>query len=199
MLICYVLLQRVGLDWIIIKSKAGENTWDTKGKEMALTNCPECKTEISDKAATCPKCGHPMQVIPASAPQKEKPKWGLLKGFLMVLGVLFLGFIGLGLWTNANKAKNNTVEKPALPIEVGYRKALLARGLVATFKNDSNRNLSILATFENPTMHQKKSFRLDLAPGGSSEFGHLEGWNFESGDLITLEHNDYSSWKGKFP
>src|SRR4030042_1719745 len=27
---------------------------------MALTNCPECRHEVSDKATTCPGCGHPL-------------------------------------------------------------------------------------------------------------------------------------------
>lgn len=27
---------------------------------MALTKCPECQTEISDKAANCPKCAYPL-------------------------------------------------------------------------------------------------------------------------------------------
>ena len=45
---------------------------------MPLINCPECGTEVSDKAAACPNCAHPintalvqqqpMQVAPASAP-----------------------------------------------------------------------------------------------------------------------------------
>lgn len=29
---------------------------------MALINCPECGQQISDKAQTCPICGHPMEV-----------------------------------------------------------------------------------------------------------------------------------------
>lgn len=31
------------------------------GNKMALIICPECNKEISDKAITCPHCGHPMQ------------------------------------------------------------------------------------------------------------------------------------------
>ena len=27
---------------------------------MALINCPECAKQISDKAGSCPHCGHPM-------------------------------------------------------------------------------------------------------------------------------------------
>jgi len=29
---------------------------------MALVKCPECGNNISDKAKSCPKCGHPMGV-----------------------------------------------------------------------------------------------------------------------------------------
>lgn len=28
---------------------------------MALTNCPECRTEVSDKADKCPKCAYPLK------------------------------------------------------------------------------------------------------------------------------------------
>ena len=28
---------------------------------MALINCPECGKQISDKAASCPDCGYPLQ------------------------------------------------------------------------------------------------------------------------------------------
>lgn len=28
---------------------------------MALINCPECDTSISDKAENCPKCAYPLQ------------------------------------------------------------------------------------------------------------------------------------------
>jgi hypothetical protein len=28
---------------------------------MALTNCPECSRQVSDQAATCPGCGHPLR------------------------------------------------------------------------------------------------------------------------------------------
>jgi hypothetical protein len=30
---------------------------------MALINCPECDSKISDKAITCPKCGYPIKPI----------------------------------------------------------------------------------------------------------------------------------------
>lgn len=34
---------------------------------MALIKCPECGTEVSDKAAACPKCAYPIK----QSPQKQ--------------------------------------------------------------------------------------------------------------------------------
>jgi hypothetical protein len=40
---------------------------------LALIPCPECKTEISDKAFTCPKCGCPVAASPAPGPVADHP------------------------------------------------------------------------------------------------------------------------------
>src|SRR5512147_1382617 len=37
---------------------------------MALIKCPECASEISDKAASCPKCGYP---IASGSPVQRVP------------------------------------------------------------------------------------------------------------------------------
>ena len=68
---------------------------------MALIKCPECGTEVSDKAVACPKCAHP--IVEGSAEQVQtvkvqpikktakKYKVKLLIGvFLMVLGFLLI-------------------------------------------------------------------------------------------------------------
>ena len=41
---------------------------------MALIKCPECGKEISDKAASCPKCGYPIQNIPQNASIPPAPQ-----------------------------------------------------------------------------------------------------------------------------
>jgi hypothetical protein len=43
---------------------------------MALTKCPECSNEVSDKATSCPKCGHPVQ---APTPQPDVDMDALIK------------------------------------------------------------------------------------------------------------------------
>jgi hypothetical protein len=69
---------------------------------MALIQCPECKTDVSDQAPVCPKCGCPIAAPApaATAPPSVKPK-AKAKGFfdaganvrilvrlLVILGVL---------------------------------------------------------------------------------------------------------------
>ena len=47
---------------------------------MALINCPECNSQVSDKARECPECGHPI-----------KEDWfaeSLKISFLMILMIL---------------------------------------------------------------------------------------------------------------
>lgn len=159
---------------------------------MALIQCPECRTDISDKAGSCPKCGHPMKEVPG-----HSQKNGIVSIVRNVLMSIVLLVVVVGGWKFVHKV-NRDISKPAMPIEVKYRKALLADGLVGIFKNTSNRQLAVVATFTNPTLKITKSFRLDLSPGGTKEIGHMEGWNFESGDTITLTHNDYATMKVRF-
>lgn len=57
---------------------------------MAMIKCSICGNEISPKAATCPKCGHP----------NEKAKHlsgGQIIGYLVFAGVLLWFFAGDGL------------------------------------------------------------------------------------------------------
>ena len=51
---------------------------------MALIKCPECQSEVSDKAKTCPKCGYPIDEIaknePSSTGMNICPKCGIVGG-----------------------------------------------------------------------------------------------------------------------
>jgi predicted amidophosphoribosyltransferase len=40
---------------------------------MALTSCPACSGRVSDQAATCPHCGHPLR-NPAAQPSEDWQK-----------------------------------------------------------------------------------------------------------------------------
>lgn len=44
---------------------------------MALINCPECRSQVSDKAQQCPKCAFPIQK------KEEKPAVVAKEGFFL--------------------------------------------------------------------------------------------------------------------
>jgi len=68
---------------------------------MSLIKCPECGRDVSDKAATCPNCGHPINqtnenlVQIDSAPQKRKKYRVRL---LIFTPIFFIGLILSMIW-----------------------------------------------------------------------------------------------------
>lgn len=72
---------------------------------MALINCPECDTQVSDKAEKCPKCAFPIGMdkaptpTPASTDIKQqiivKPKEGCFLQTLNVGCMIIAVVIGL--------------------------------------------------------------------------------------------------------
>ncbi|AQW91280.1 zinc ribbon domain-containing protein [Elizabethkingia anophelis] len=81
---------------------------------MPLINCPECQKQVSDKATSCPNCGHPLSPTQvAQQPQKpippqpvNKKKNGCGTVILVIIGIIvFLTIIGL---LTGNNSANNT-------------------------------------------------------------------------------------------
>lgn len=65
---------------------------------MALVNCSECNREVSDAAASCPGCGHPLRA-PAKSngkPTKVVRSGGMYEGigFLLIVAGIFMGIAG---------------------------------------------------------------------------------------------------------
>ena len=89
--------------------------------------------------------------------------------------------------------------KPALPVVVGFRSSMLGRGLVAVIENTSDRYLPVVLTVRNPTQSTAKRFNLELDPKSSTHFGHLEGWQFASGDEVGLLNDEFGALKLRVP
>ena len=89
--------------------------------------------------------------------------------------------------------------KPALPVSVHFRSSFLGKGIVAVIENGSDRDLTVVMNVRNPTLARLRRFTLDLPPHGSEDFGHLEGWQFASGDEIMLFHNNFSALRVVVP
>lgn len=92
-----------------------------------------------------------------------------------------------------------TATKPALPVVVGFRSSMLGRGLVAVIENTSDRYLAVVLTVRNPTLATAKRFQLELDPRSSTHFGHLEGWQFASGDEVGLYNDEFGALKITVP
>jgi len=60
---------------------------------MPLRACPDCSREVSDRAPTCPQCGHPFQVIVAMPKTEGLFMQSLNIGCLIALGLM--GFVAL--------------------------------------------------------------------------------------------------------
>ena len=57
---------------------------------MALINCPECGSQVSDSAGACPNCGHPMQGNKPSKSKASKLKTGAIVNVVGGLGYIFV-------------------------------------------------------------------------------------------------------------
>ena len=65
---------------------------------MALINCSECSREVSDSAASCPGCGHPLltPVENRVKPTKVVRSGGMYEGigFILIVAGIFIGTAG---------------------------------------------------------------------------------------------------------
>src|SRR5262245_27946129 len=53
---------------------------------MALTTCPDCKSQVSDRAPSCPKCGRPISAITVEQTGKRWKAAELLFAMLTIGG-----------------------------------------------------------------------------------------------------------------
>ncbi|MGA7178083.1 MAG: hypothetical protein WBX11_00650 [Thiobacillaceae bacterium] len=91
------------------------------------------------------------------------------------------------------------VAKPALPIEVGFRRSFWGRGLVAKFRNKSDHSLTLILAIRNPTLSKSNRFQLRIGPEDTAEFSYSDGWEFSSGDELAIYHNDFKGLKVVVP
>lgn len=76
-------------------------------------------------------------------------------------------------------------EKQKIPVALSFRNSALGNGLVYIFASQSNQPLILYVAIKS-VRGEGKTLRVDLPPGGTRELGHLEGWAFNYGDLITI-------------
>ena len=72
--------------------KVTDRGFSANSKEgiVALVTCLECGTEVSNAAAACPKCGHPVKATPAGGLNLKDPVHvvGIALVVIIVFGIL---------------------------------------------------------------------------------------------------------------
>ncbi|MHB1213370.1 MAG: hypothetical protein ACYCY9_00135 [Thiobacillus sp.] len=89
--------------------------------------------------------------------------------------------------------------KPALPVVVGFRSSMLGKGLVGVIENTSDRFLSVMLVVRNPALSTSRRFTLEMEPKSSTDFGHLEGWQFAPGDELALFNDEFAALRLTVP
>lgn len=90
------------------------------------------------------------------------------------------------------EARTSVAAKPALPVVVSFRSSMPGKGMVAVIDNPGDRYLSVTLAVRHAGDPMVQRFSLELAPRAKTEFGHLEGWQFASGDEVGLFHDAYA-------
>jgi hypothetical protein len=102
-------------------------------------------------------------------------------------------------YREADAQKAREMARPALPLVVGFRSSMLGQGLVAMIENTSDRYLTVVLAVRNPTSSTANRFQLELDPRSRTDFGHLEGWQFGSGDEVVLFNDAFGELRITVP
>lgn len=78
-------------------------------------------------------------------------------------------------------------------VRIGFRKAFLSSGNVASIGNTSGQTIAVEVEVERPSSSQRRSFSLTLDPGQTKEVGEQEGWAFIPQDIITVSQAEHKT------
>jgi hypothetical protein len=86
---------------------------------MATIKCVDCENEVSDKAASCPKCGCPIENILCAKESKTEMTFGDLFKKWWVLGIVCIVLLR-ACWSLTEKPEKAIPQAPTPPIATGY-------------------------------------------------------------------------------
>lgn len=88
-------------------------------------------------------------------------------------------------------ARATLAKKPALPVQVNFRKAAMGPGYVAIVSTTIKKDFPVLVRVASKAIGRTKEYRLDLSFTHPTEVGHAEGSPIEEGDEVEITNNDY--------
>lgn len=103
---------------------------------------------------------------------------------------LLVFLVCLGWFAGCQPGSNPLDLRPELPVIVNYRAALVGSGTVLQVSNQTANRLTLTLTVTRGAT-DKLTRPLDLGPNDRAEIGRLQGWSFQTGDRVVLEHPNY--------
>lgn len=98
---------------------------------MPITSCPVCGREVSQEAASCPHCGHPLGGASKDAAHKTSLKRGSIVGLVgAVPFVILLALLLLGVFNEPDVASNTP--DVSVSVESGTSSLIGSIGFIAT-------------------------------------------------------------------
>lgn len=95
-------------------------------------------------------------------------------------------------------AKERLARKPAMPVTVSLRRALLGSAYVAVFATTVKEDFPVLVTVKSTALGTSKQFRVQLNASGTSELGSIEGAAIDIDDEMLIENNKFEPASLKF-
>jgi hypothetical protein len=83
--------------------------------------------------------------------------------------------------------------QPELPVRVSFRPAWMGQGMVASFRNMSSQQLTLMVEFRDSNLKTSRDFALVVESGASAEVGHPQGWLVSSGQSVRVAASGFKS------
>jgi hypothetical protein len=83
--------------------------------------------------------------------------------------------------------------QPELPVRVSFRPAWMGQGMVASFRNVGNQQLTLMVEFRDPNLRTSRDFALVVDAGAMAEVGHPQGWLVSSGQSVRVSASGFKS------
>jgi hypothetical protein len=83
--------------------------------------------------------------------------------------------------------------QPELPVRVLFRPAWMGQGMVASFHNVGNQQLTLMIEFRDPNLKSSRDFAIVVDAGATADVGHPQGWLVNSGQSVRVAVSGYKS------
>jgi hypothetical protein len=83
--------------------------------------------------------------------------------------------------------------QPELPVRVSFRPAWMGQGMVASFRNVSSEQLTLMVEFRDSNLKTSRDFALVVDAGATAEVGHPQGWLVSSGQSVRVSASGFKS------